>query len=93
MSNSSTLTADGAGSAVVCEGRTIYQIEAVGTFGGGTVVPQKLARDQTTWLTLGDSTLTADGAINVEVPRNSQIRVSLSGATSPNIVTHIIPIS
>jgi hypothetical protein len=93
MSNSSTLSADGASAAVLCEGRTVYQIEAVGTFGGGTITPQKLARDQATWLTLGESTLTASGAINVEGPRNSQIRVSLAGATAPSIVTHIVPIS
>lgn len=93
MSNSSTLSADGASAAVLCEGRTVYQIEAVGTFGGGTITPEKLARDQSTWIVLGESTLTADGAINVEVPRNSQIRVSLSGATTPSIVTHIVPIS
>lgn len=93
MSNSSTLTADGASDAVVCEGRTVYQIEAVGTFGGGTVTPQKLARDQSTWITLGATTLTESGAINVEVPRNTQIRASLAGSTAPSIVTHIVPIS
>lgn len=90
MSNYDTLTADGQTDWVRASG-TVYQIEAEGTWGGGTITPQKKSYDGT-GITLGDTTLTADGAINVEVPYGSELRASLSGATNPNLKIHITKI-
>jgi len=90
MSNYTEITADGASGAVRCDG-TVYQIEAEGTFGSGTVTPQKKSYDGT-WIALGTTSLTADGAINVEVPSGANIRANLSGATSPSIKVHITKI-
>lgn len=90
MSNYTLISADGASGAVRCTG-TVYQIEGEGTFGGGTLTPQKKSYDGT-WITLGSSTLTANGAINVEVPAGADIRANLSGATSPSVKVHIIKI-
>lgn len=87
MSNKSTLTADGAGTEVRATG-TLYQLEAEGTFGGGTITPQKQSYSGN-WITLGESTLTDGGAINIEIPSGCLFRASLSGATSPNINIHI----
>ena len=90
MSNYTNITADGSSGQVRAIG-TLYQIEAEGDFGGGTLTPQKLSYDGTA-IALGTTTLTANGAINVEVPYGSTILAALSGATSPNIKVHIIPI-
>lgn len=90
MSNYDTLSADGQTSWIRCTG-TVYQIEAEGTFGSGTVTPQKKSYDGTA-ITLGDSTLTANGAINVEVPVGAEIRIDLSGSTSPSLKVHVVKI-
>ena len=91
MSNISNLTADGSTEWVLTE-TTGYQMEAVGTFGGGTVTVEKLAVDQTSAITLDDKTLTSEGAINIEAPRGVKIRATLSGATSPDIDIHFAQI-
>lgn len=91
MSNYTALTADGNSDSVRCTG-TLYQIEAEGTFGSGTITPQKKSYDGT-WISLGEATLTDSGAINVQVPVGAEIRAALSGATSPDVKIHIIKIS
>lgn len=88
MSNYDTLSADGQTDWVRCTYGTVYQIEAEGSFGSGTITPQKKSYDGTA-ITLGDTTLTANGAINVEVPTGAEIRVDLSGSTSPSLKVHI----
>lgn len=90
MSNYTLISADGASGTVKCSG-TVYQIEGEGTWGSGTLTPQKKSYDGT-WITLGDSTLTADGCINVEVPYGAEIRANLSGSTSPSLKVHITKI-
>lgn len=90
MSFTDTISADGPSTAVRCTG-TVYQIEAEGTFGSGTVTPQKKSSDGT-WITLGSETLTANGCINVEVPAGSEIRANLSGSTSPSIIVRVAKI-
>ena len=87
MSNYTLLSADGSSGSVRCTG-TVYQIEGEGTWGGGTLTPQKKSYDGT-WITLGSTTLTADGAINVEVPSGAEIRATLSGSSSPSLKVHI----
>ena len=39
-----------------------YILDAVATFGGGSVKVQQLGRDNTTWMDVPNSTLTANGA-------------------------------
>lgn len=87
MSNYTELTADGSSGAVRCAG-TLYQIEAEGTFGSGTVTPQKKSYSGT-WIPLGDAMLSANGAINIQVPSGAEIRATLSGATTPSVKIHI----
>lgn len=91
MSNAFTLSADGQTPAVRFPSHTVIQIDAAGTFGGGTISPQKKAANGD-WITLGSSTLTAAGAINVEIPRGTEIRASLAGSTNPDIDVHFIKI-
>jgi hypothetical protein len=90
VSNYDTLAADGSTDYIRCTG-TVYQIEAEGTWGGGTLTPKKKSFDGTA-ITLGDTTLTADGAINVEVPYGAEICTTLSGSTSPSLKVHVIKI-
>ena len=90
MSFTTTISADGASGVVRTTG-TLYHIEAEGTFGGGTVTPQKKSSDGT-WIALGSETLTADGAINVEVPVGSDIRANLASSSSPSIIVRIAKI-
>lgn len=82
MSFSYTLSADGGTTSVRAQG-TVYSIKAYGTWGGGTLTPQ--VKDGATWVTLGDTTLTANGVINVEVDYGADIRANLAGASSPSL--------
>lgn len=91
MSNISNLTANGSTDWLTTV-HTDYQMEAVGTFGGGTITVEKLAVDQSTAITLDDKTLTGEGAINIEAPRGVKIRATLSGATSPDVDIHFAQI-
>lgn len=91
MSNYTLISADGASGSVRCTG-TLYAIEGEGTFGGGTLTPQKKSYDGT-WIAWGSETLTADGGIVVQVPAGAEIRANLSGSTSPSLKVHIIKIS
>ena len=92
MSHQFTLTADGQTSSVRFPSKTVIQIDATGTFGGGTLAPQKKGAGGT-WAAISSETLTAAGQINVEVPAGTDIRASLSGASSPDIDIHFIKIS
>jgi hypothetical protein len=88
MSFKQTLSADGSTTGVTLQSSTLVQFEADGDFGGGTLTPQ-LQTGASTWVAIGTETLTADGLINAEVPRGSVVRLTLSGSTSPTIVTRV----
>ncbi|TWA89588.1 hypothetical protein [Bradyrhizobium stylosanthis] len=81
-------TADGQSSAISWPGgRGVFA--AFGTFGSGTIKLQASYDDGTTWIDVdrsGDTyvTFTANGAGGFELPK-CQLRVSLSGSTSPSI--------
>lgn len=87
MSHKTTLSADGSTAYVRTLG-TEYTISAVGTWGGGTITPKVKDADGTA-VTWGTSTITADGAIAVTVPRGAELGATLSGSTSPSLVVHI----
>jgi hypothetical protein len=56
---------------------------ASATFGGGTVKLQFLGPDGSTWIDCGtDTTLTAAGGGNFELPPGQQIRVNIATATA-----------
>lgn len=88
MSFKETISADGSTTGVTIQSATVIQFEADGSFGGGTLTPE-IKTGASTWVALGSSTLTADGAINAEVPRGSIVRLTLAGATSPSIITRV----
>jgi hypothetical protein len=55
---------------------------AVATWGGGTVKLQLLGPDGSSWIDAGtDTTLTANGGGNFELPPGQSIRVSIATAT------------
>ncbi len=61
-----------------------YFVRASGTFGGGTLTTE--VSDGTTFTTAGtNGVLTAAGWVRVFVPKNGQIRLTLTSATSPSI--------
>lgn len=91
MTTPSTLSANGRSSSEVCTS-TLYQIICDGTFGGGTITPQ-IKTASGNWITYGTATLTASGAIVVNVRYGNEIAVNLSGATTPSIVVSIHAIS
>ena len=88
MSFKETLSADGSTAGVRLQSVTVVQFEADGTFGGGTLTPE-LQSGESTWAAINSETLTSDGFINAEIPRGSVVRLTLSGATSPSIVTRV----
>jgi hypothetical protein len=92
MSHQFTLTADGQTSSVRFPSKTVIQMDATGTFGGGTLTPQKKGAGGA-WTAISSSTLTAAGQINLEVPAGTDIRASLASATDPDIDIHFIKIS
>ena len=90
MSNYTLLEADGASGYVRATG-TEYLIEAEGDFDSGTLTPKIKSYDGTA-ITYGSSTLTADGAIAVTVPKGKELGAVLSGSTSPSLKVHITKI-
>ena len=62
-------------------------ISCAGTFGGGTATLQ-IRVDATLWITTG-TTFTADGIARIDLPKGVQMRVSLAGATSPDLDTYM----
>lgn len=61
-----------------------FFMHADGTFGGGTVKAQFKAHDGT-WRDLANTAVTANASKRVLVPNGSEVRLNLSGATSPNL--------
>lgn len=58
--------------------------EAEGDFGGGTLTLEYRRNGSSVWISTGAS-LTATGAVNVEVHGSVVYRQTLSGATSPDV--------
>ena len=90
MSFSFNLTADGDTSTVRCTG-TLYAIQAKYNSGTGTITP-KVVDEDGALLTLGTTTLTASGRINVEVAVGDEIAATLSSASSADIDVKFIKI-
>ncbi len=63
----------------------------VAAFGGGSVALQYLASDNATWITHTDSSLTAAGMFNFELPPG-QIRALVTTATAVYAIAARIPI-
>lgn len=78
-SGTGTLSADGSAPAVEVAGDVI--LHASGGFGGGTILFEKLLPDAVTWIPL--ETLTASGTFFRRI--SGEVRVTLAGATTPNI--------
>jgi hypothetical protein len=57
-----------------------------GTFGGGTVVVQAQLGPNNSWVALTGGVFTAADDFVLDAQRPIAIRLSLSGATTPNIV-------
>ena len=91
MSNFATLTSDTDTDTITCTG-TLYAIEAEYNSGTGTITPKVVSR-RGNLITLGTTTLTGSGRINVEVAKGDKIAATLSGsASSPDIDLHFIKI-
>ena len=82
-----TITADGDTEFKVTSGKG-YLWRAAGTFGGGTVTLRW--SDGTNDVDI--QSLTADGAYEFITPAGL-IKVNVNGATTPSIITDIVPIS
>ena len=61
----------------------VWGVSIAGTWGSGTAVLKY--SDGTNWISYEDFSLTADGGKRVFVPEPGQLRVTLSGATSPSL--------
>lgn len=84
------LTADGSTGIKTNSRSTIWQLDASGTFGGGTVSLEKRTNDDV-WIPLGDETLDAPGSLNVEVSRFTQLRATLTGSAGADVNLIINP--
>jgi hypothetical protein len=77
-------TADGNSTAIVWHGGYGTVIVA-GTWGGGTV-KLRATPDGATWIDVGlDVEFTADGMGNFQLPAGLQLRLTLAGATNPDL--------
>jgi hypothetical protein len=84
-----TITANGTNTFQTTMGKQ-YAFKAAGTFGGGTVSLQWT--DGTNDVEYPDGSFTADGAVEF-LAIGSPTKVVLSGATTPSIITDVIPVS
>lgn len=88
MSYISNLTADGQSSEFRANRSGEVRLSGSGTWGGGTLTPQRKASDGT-WNAYGSDTLTADGDdVVLVVGLGDTLRADLSGATSPDLDVH-----
>lgn len=60
-------------------GEFIFSVD--GTFGGATVTLQLLSPDGTSWLSITDAALTAEGAVIVALGGGSRVRALVAGGT------------
>lgn len=82
--------ADGTGASVVFQGTNPFQIEASGTFGGGTVVVNSSLDGGTTFIPLDGASFTANGRTGAFLATRGEIfQAVLSGATGPDLNVYI----
>lgn len=88
-----TLSADGETSSITLTAREKeiegVEIFASGDFDSGTLVLQKYCLDGS-WRAVAGSSMTANASKIVELSNGSQVRLSLSGATSPSLYVELI---
>lgn len=84
-----TLSADGSTAWETQHAGEVF-LQAVGTFGGGTLTAQIRLADGSTVQAVEDGSFTA-GPVSqyLTVPREMPVRFTLSGATTPSIVGEI----
>lgn len=56
-----------------------FAVVGDGTFGGATLQLQLLSPDGSSWISITDATLTAEGAFVVDLPDGATIRMLVSG--------------
>jgi len=79
------LTADGPTSEIIWRGGP-GTFAGTGTFGGGTLTMEVSYDAGTTWVAAGvETTLTADGHANFDLPQGVLVRGNLVGSTAPDI--------
>jgi len=86
MAVGGNLAADGESTEWTYQGGVGF-ISCAGTFGGGTATLQYRV-NATLWVTTG-TTFTVDAIARIDLPRGVQLRVSLAGATAPNLNTYM----
>lgn len=83
MSVKSNLTllsnAGATGTPVVINKGGLYQYLVNGTFTGATIVLQTLSIDGVTYIPVPNSSMTAAGSLNVELPAGSTVRAAITG--------------
>lgn len=87
---SGSLSANGNGAAVGLGTQREYFLSASGTFGGGTLTLEFRETGTTTWIAVSSVTgLTAANLVRFTAPKNSEVRVALTGSTTPAIAWYI----
>ena len=85
---SGTFTADGTSDTHVVDSKIDvvggFFMHVAGTFGGGTVKAQFLA-DDGSWRDLANTSVTVASDKQIIVPNGFEVRLNLSGATSPSL--------
>lgn len=77
---------------VVAAGPGDYCYAVDGTFGGATVSLQMQSPDGSSWLTIADTGLTAEGAVIVTLPRG-QFKALVAGGTPSALYSTLLPVS
>ena len=79
-------TADGNGTGQQISQVFPLELEAVGTFGSGTVTLEQLGNDGATWYAISGVSISADGTAGVlRLAPQCTFRAVLSGSTSPDL--------
>lgn len=80
------VTADANGAAFDWQGGSGVHQAVSSAFGGGTAKLQQLLQDNTTWVDVPGSSMTAQGQVNFTAPAG-QMRSVLAGSTTPSALT------
>jgi len=85
-----TIAADGNGAAVVLTNRCPFQVDVFGTWGGGTVTLQYSPDNGTTWITIQNVSLSANGNSGpLGGVQGDKIRTVTAGSTAPSLTVYI----